>query len=142
MISDPPFSKFARSANRTEPLQEAFCGFAGPEPTWSPSVNLYEAESAYRVCMDLAGVDKATIDVSVRSAEGDRPATLSVSGQRPVPRSPVASRPGGSRVKVHRMELDHGPFCREVELPRDVDQEAVSATYRSGLLWVELPKAS
>lgn len=139
MISDPPFSKFARPVTRSEPLQEAFCGFAGPEPSWSPSVNLYEADRAYRVCVDLAGVEKATIDVSVKADDGAGVARLIVSGSRPVPRSPVAT-PGSGRIKVHRMELDHGSFCREVELPQDVDHEGVSATYRDGLLWVELPK--
>ncbi len=142
MISDPPFSKFARPVSRSEPLQEAFCGFAGPEPSWAPSVNLYEAERAFRVCVDLAGVEKSTIDVSVRAGDSEQQARLVVSGARPVPRSPVASSSGGGRIKVHRMELDHGSFCREVELPPNVDQEGVSATYRDGLLWVELPKST
>jgi len=141
VISDPPFSKFARPAARSEPRQDAFCGFAGPEPSWAPSVNLYETEHAYRVCVDLAGVEKSSIDVAVRGASPDGNARLTVSGSRPVPRSPVTSRSGSGRVKVHRMELDHGPFCREIELPQDVDHDAVSATYRSGLLWIELPKS-
>jgi HSP20 family molecular chaperone IbpA len=38
------------------------------------------------------------------------------------------------------MEIDHGPFVREVELPDDIDHEAIRATYRVGLLWIELPK--
>jgi HSP20 family molecular chaperone IbpA len=38
------------------------------------------------------------------------------------------------------MEIDHGPFCREVELPADVAHEHVSATHLNGLLWIQLPK--
>jgi HSP20 family molecular chaperone IbpA len=38
------------------------------------------------------------------------------------------------------MEIDHGAFCREVELPHDVQPERVTANYRDGLLWIELPK--
>ena len=29
---------------------------------------------------------------------------------------------------------------REVELPTDIEARAISATYRNGLLWIELPK--
>jgi HSP20 family molecular chaperone IbpA len=38
------------------------------------------------------------------------------------------------------MEIDHGPFARNVELPSDVHHEQISASYRNGLLWIEIPK--
>ena len=38
------------------------------------------------------------------------------------------------------MEIDHGAFSREVELPHDVDKERINAVYREGMLWIELPK--
>ena len=38
------------------------------------------------------------------------------------------------------MEIDHGTFSREVELPQDVDREQITATYRNGMLWIEIPK--
>ncbi len=119
-----------------------YCGFAGREATWAPSVNLYEAQRAYRVCVDLPGVDKATINVSVTPPAdvGESP-RLVLTGERPVPRSPVTSHQDGGRIKVHRMELDHGPFRREIELPNDVQHAAISASYHGGFLWIELPKA-
>jgi HSP20 family protein len=48
---------------------------------------------------------------------------------------------GGPKVRIHVMEIDHGPFCREVDVPENVDKERISATHRNGLLWIELPKA-
>ena len=147
---DPPFSKFSRQAGRVvDAVTHNFTGFVGSDPTWTPCVNLYEVEQAYRVCVDLAGVDKDRIDVTVRPpTKGDELPRLYIGGERPVPRSPVASspavsgdgRPASSKSRVHRMEIDHGRFAREVELPADVDHEAISATYRAGLLWIELPK--
>ena len=144
---DPPFSRFTRQASRALDAASgggAFCEFVGSDPTWTPAVNLYEGPAAYRVCCDLAGVDRAAIDVTVRPARqsGESP-RLILRGERPVPRPPAqSSTPGAdpSRSRVHRMEIDHGPFAREVDLPDDVDQEAISATYRAGMLWVELPK--
>ena len=137
--SDPPFSKFTRQAGKLlESVGQGYYGFCQTDQTWSPSVNLYETPGAYRVCVDLAGVEKDRIDLSLRGA------VLVISGERPVPCSPTEScpQPDGSpgRVRVHRMEVDHGPFVREVELPADVDQEAISAAYQNGLLWIELPK--
>ena len=44
------------------------------------------------------------------------------------------------RLRVHLMEIDHGSFAREVELPHDVIKEQITARYVDGLLWIELPK--
>jgi HSP20 family molecular chaperone IbpA len=38
------------------------------------------------------------------------------------------------------MEIDHGPFRREVTLPEPIDVQSVEATYDKGYLWVMLPK--
>jgi HSP20 family protein len=106
-----------------------------PSETWTPNVNLYETESAYIVCVDLAGVDKEKIELVVVDQR------LKLKGARAVPNSPdddVAEN--NRRIKVHLMEIDHGGFAREVELPCDVNQDQIIATYRNGLLWVELPK--
>ena len=133
--SDPPFSRFTRQAGKIlESVTQGYCGFAHTNQTWAPSVNLYETTDAYRVCVDLAGVNKDRIDVNVTGQ------LLAIRGQREVPRTPHATTPGAQRARVHRMEIDHGPFAREVELPADVDAAAITATYRNGLLWIELPK--
>lgn len=136
--SDPPFSKFTRQAGKIlESVTQGYCGFAHTDQTWCPSVNLYETADAYRVCVDLAGVDKERIELNVHGQ------LLLVRGQREVPRSPHATRGGGGgpqRARVHRMEIDHGAFAREVELPADIDPRAITATYKNGLLWVEVPK--
>jgi HSP20 family molecular chaperone IbpA len=38
------------------------------------------------------------------------------------------------------MEIDHGAFVRAVELPRNVANNRITAEYRNGILWIELPK--
>ena len=48
---------------------------------------------------------------------------------------------GVKRVRIHLMEIDHGAFSREVELPLDVDRNNITANYRNGMLWVEIPKS-
>lgn len=121
-----------------DPAQKGYYNFATRE-TWTPPVNLYENEYAYIVCVDLAGVAKEAIELKVHQQR------LSIRGIRPVPACPdeefTSGQPGvATRLRVHLMEIDHGAFGREVELPLDVQQERITAVYRNGLLWIELPK--
>ena len=136
--SDPPFRNLARQAGKLmEQMNKGYYGFYSSE-TWTPSVNLYETASSYLVCVDLAGVDKAKIDVEVHENR------LRLKGTRAVPMKEGAEETGetdSKRVRVHLMEIDHGAFNREVELPENVDQEKIAAEYRSGMLWIEIPKA-
>ena len=114
-------------------LQKGFFNFC-PGETWQPTVNLYETEEAYLVCIDLAGVEQEKIDLVVVENQ------LRLRGARPAPAPPTGPEDCGKRVRVHLMEIDHGPFLREVDLPNDVDCQNVNASYRNGMLWVELPK--
>jgi len=114
-------------------LQKGYFSFC-PGESWSPSVNLYENDGGYIVVVDLAGVEKDKIDLVV--ADGQ----LRLKGQRPVPVTPDVSDARSMGIRVHLMEIDYGPFCREVALPADVNQEKIQATYLNGMLWIELPK--
>jgi HSP20 family molecular chaperone IbpA len=44
------------------------------------------------------------------------------------------------KYRVHLMEIDHGPFAREVELPLNVEKDQIKAQHRNGMLWIGLPK--
>lgn len=133
---DPPFGHLARQIGKiSDQVQRGYYSFY-PSETWTPSVNLYETETSYLVCVDLAGVDKEKIELTVENHR------LKLRGTRVVPTNTESgeSELRGRRVRLHLMEIDHGAFCREVELPEDVRQEEIRASYRNGLLWVELPK--
>ncbi len=102
-----------------------------PVDSWRPAVNLYESPDSYFVCVDLAGVERDTIDVTARGN------VLIISGTREHPRLAGACL----ELSIHLMEIDQGPFCRSVEIPSEVDVEAIRATYgSSGYLWIELPR--
>jgi HSP20 family molecular chaperone IbpA len=143
--SEGSFSHLARAANKLmDQMQKGF--FVYSPDTWTPNVNLYETATSYFVCADLAGVDKEKIDVEVVEQR------LTLRGNRAVPSpefleeesgpaSSTADPPAGvKKAKLHLMEIDHGQFTREVELPADANRERITATYRSGMLWVEIPK--
>lgn len=134
--TDQPFNPISRQMGKlVEQMNKGYFGFSGAE-TWTPNVNLYETDAAYLVCVDLAGVDKDKIDVVVTDQR------LRLRGARAVPIDPQPAPAAAHtrRMRVHLMEIDHGAFCREVELPHDVDKEHIVAVYRDGLLWIEFPK--
>ncbi len=135
VASEPPFGSVARQMNKlVDQMNKGYYNFL-PNETWTPSVNLYETETAYVVCVDLAGVDKEKIDLTVADQR------LKLRGARAVPIQPdTEAEMASKRVKVHLMEIDHGGFSREVELPHDVEHDKISANYRNGMLWIELPK--
>ena len=137
--SEASYGSVQRQVQRlVDQMQKNFFNFC-PSETWTPNVNLYETETAYLVCVDLAGVDKEKISVLVADQK------LTLRGTRLVPTPPAdgpaqEALPHPQRLRVHVMEIDHGPFCREVELPADVVHERITAAHVNGLLWIELPK--
>jgi HSP20 family protein len=117
-----------------EQLQnKGYYGFFSNE-NWTPNVNLYETEAAYLVCVDLSGVEKEKIDIEVVNGR------LRMSGNRVVPMWTEETAKTNVRIRMHLMEIDHGSFARDVELPQDVHHEQINARYRDGMLWIELPK--
>ncbi len=98
--------------------------------SWSPSVNLYQANDSIVVCVDLAGVDRRQIDIQVV------PGRLTISGTRLSPTPNVAAQKG---MRILSMEIDHGRFNRVVTIPETVDIERSESEYRDGLLWIDLP---
>ncbi len=99
---------------------------------WMPAVNLYETQTAFLVCADLAGMSADQIDVTTEER------LLRISGTRPNP----SPRGGDDPSCVHLMEIDGGDFEREVEIPDEVDCAAIEASYVQGFLWVRMPKAA
>lgn len=131
-----PFGSISRQMNKMfEQMQRGYSGFA-PGETWQPSVNLYETESGYVVCVDLAGVEKNKIDITVENQ------ILRLRGVRTIPSHADGTQGDLQQrcTRVHLMEIDHGAFAREVELPMDVQKDHINAHYTDGLLWIELPR--
>jgi len=132
VAADQPFSNLSRQANKF--MEQFQKGYFYPSESWTPNVNLYETAASYLVCVDLAGVDKEKIDVEVADQR------LKLRGARAVPSFWGPNSEGHEKVRVHLMEIDHGGFTREVEIPADADRQNISASYRNGLLWIEIPK--
>jgi len=92
---------------------------------WQPAINAYRCESCIRICVDLAGVERSRIDLTVE------PQRVVIRGSRDVPEPTHAE---GRAVQLLAMEIDYGPFEREVQLPAEVEVEEVHGEQHNGLL--------
>ncbi len=139
-----PFAHLARSMGKMiERMGKDFSGFYTDE-TWTPNINIYETELALVICVEIAGVVRHEIDLSISENR------LHIKGRRESPACPAevcevafadkTSESRSAKARVQVMEIDHGNFRREIELPDNVVQDKITAAYRDGLLWIELPK--
>ena len=95
---------------------------------WSPALDVHDDKDSLSVQVELPGVKKDEIDISLH--EG----VLTVSGQRKLERE----RQEG---ETFRSERYFGKFQRSVTLPAAVDADKVKASYTDGILTIDLPKA-
>lgn len=125
-ITTDPFSELQRLHGEVNRL------FGRSPRRWSrseyPAMNVYAAENDVLVEAELPGHDPADIDVSVVQN------TLTVRGERS-----QATKAGRN---YHRRERVDGKFVRSMELPFNVDSEAVEAKLRNGVLSVRLPRVA
>lgn len=106
---------------------------SAPPNAWHPPLNAFLCDGQIRICVELAGVEKSTLDIRVE------PRRLRIRGHRQVP------EPCGTELQARQilaMEIDYGPFDRVVELPVDVEPAQVMLEQRNGLLWIQLPLRS
>lgn len=100
---------------------------AATEAVWSPLVDIHETRDSYLLMAELPGVKQEDIQVSI---EGD---TLTLKGER-------KRETEVTEDQYHRIERSYGRFERSILLPSVVDAGGVKATYRDGVLEIQLPK--
>jgi HSP20 family protein len=94
--------------------------------TWAPAVDVAEEAGKIVVRAEIAGVDEK--DIQVHFEDG----LLSIRGERQFERRDDRN--------YHRIERAYGSFVRNFSLPRTVDASAIQASYRNGILEIEIPK--
>ena len=130
-LATDEFANLVRQMNQMvdREMRRHYHGFS-PTDAFRPAVNLYETQTSFVVCVDLAGMNERDIEVSLEKN------TLIICGRRLAPMPPDGSR----ALAVHLMEISHGTFRRTVEVPASANPDQITANYREGLLWITIPK--
>jgi len=92
-----------------------------------PSVDITEEATKIVLKTDLPGVEEKDIKVTVEDG------TLTLSGERKFEKETKEEH-------FHRVERRFGSFKRSYALPENVDADQISASYKTGVLEVTLPK--
>lgn len=116
-------------------FDRAFGDFFAPSPTlrqaeestWMPRVDIREHEDMILLEAELPGADKDSVKLEVKDG------VLTLSGEKK--REETQEKEG-----VYRSERVYGSFMRQFRLPESVDGEHIEASFRNGVLTVNLPK--
>jgi HSP20 family protein len=100
------------------------------EGTWRPSIDILETEDRILVIVDLAGVSRKDIAIEMH---GER---LRIAGFRSDP----SEEHQEDVRRCHQVEIDYGPFERQLLISVPIDVEHIEARYEDGFLKIALPK--
>ncbi len=98
-----------------------------PEGKWQPLADVYETDEAWVIKVEIAGVQKD--DLSVTMNEG----ILTVRGVR---RDEFV----GKWRNYHQAEINYNEFESSFPLPEGIDEGAIKAVYKDGLLTITVRK--
>jgi HSP20 family protein len=113
-LFDEPFAGFVRDGGLT----------AGQ---WKPLMDVVETKEAISLKVEMPGMKQEDINISLEDN------TLTVKGER-------KHESEVNEEGFTRLERSYGTFQRSVVLPPTVDSEHVKATYKDGVLEIQLPK--
>ncbi|MDU8927448.1 Hsp20/alpha crystallin family protein [Alisedimentitalea sp. MJ-SS2] len=109
-------------------LYEPFRGFGSRVADWlAPASDASADEDAYRISMELPGVEEKDIDISVSGG------VVSVKGEK-------SSSQEEKGETWFFSERQYGAFSRSFRLPQDADGDRVEAELKDGVLTIAVSK--
>lgn len=93
----------------------------------APPLDLVEDDHSYKVEVEMPGMGEEDIQISVSGN------VLKIEGEK------TTSRKNEKKNYVSR-EISYGRYERSIALPESADIDKASASFKKGMLWVEIPK--
>jgi HSP20 family molecular chaperone IbpA len=98
-----------------------------PARVYVPVTDIFETDAALVLALEMPDVDRERLQVELESG------VLTIEG-----RIDFAKYAGLHPVYT---EYNVGNYARRFELPRDIDQDRISAEFKDGVVMLTLPKA-
>jgi HSP20 family protein len=95
---------------------------------WNPAVDIAEKDDEYVVKVELPGVNKEDVKISTRDN------ILTIRGEKKEEKETKES-------SFHHVERAYGSFQRSFTLSTGVKSDKIEATFKDGILAINLPKA-
>src|ERR1043165_1426323 len=127
-VATPDFKNLQSQLNRIfEPFARINTDEDLATGSWVPPVDVAETQEKILVRAELPGMTQQGIAIEFENG------ILTIKGGRQLEKN-------GDGMTWHRVERTYGNFVRSFTLPRTVDPERIAATYRDGVLEVEVPE--
>ncbi len=94
---------------------------------WIPAIDVSETDDAVIVKVDVPGVNPEDMEISLSDN------VLMIKGEK-------KKEEEEKKENFYRMERYYGSFMRSIQLPCEVEEDKISATYKNGVLKIVLPK--
>jgi HSP20 family protein len=95
---------------------------------WLPSLDVSETKNDLVIKAELPGMDPKDIDISLING------FLTIKGEKKQEKEEKDEN-------YHLIERSYGSFTRSVRLPREVQSDKITASFKNGVLRVTLPKS-
>jgi len=92
-----------------------------------PDIDEIEDEKAFHVNVELPGMDEKDVDITLAGR------LLTIRGEKKQDKELEGK-------DFYRRERNYGAFRRTIELPGEVDESKIKASFKKGVLQVDLPK--
>jgi len=133
LVKWDPFRDVEKLQNRINRMFEDSFGHAC-EPdddtclcAWRPPVDIYESENGIVLAAELPGVGKENISVEVKDN------ILTLKGERTANQNILEKN-------FYRQERCYGTFQRSFTLQHNIQPNLIKATFKNGVLEIEIPK--
>jgi HSP20 family protein len=93
---------------------------------WVPAIEVFERKEKFVVRVELPGLKKEEVKIEVTHDE------LTIEGERKVEKEE-------KEEGLYRTERTYGRFFRRIEVPEHVKAEDAVATFKDGVLEIEMP---
>lgn len=93
----------------------------------TPAVNIKENEKNYTLELAVPGIDKKDLKIDISED------VLTISSE-------TKNETEENQDGYKRKEFSYSSFCRSFYIPENVNREKIGASYKDGILSVELPK--
>jgi HSP20 family protein len=94
---------------------------------WTPRVDIAETDNVFLIKAEVPEVKKEDVRITVENG------ILSIRGERKQETEETGKT-------FHRIERSYGEFTRNFTLPDNVDESSIKATFKDGMLSLEIPK--
>ena len=93
---------------------------------WAPQLEVFERDNKFFVRVDLPGLKKEDVKIELTHDE------LTIEGERKLDKEE-------KEEGFYRSERIYGQFLRRIAIPEHVKAEAAVATFKEGVLEIEMP---